>query len=139
MSMSTKLEDLPGGTGTGTILEETNQPTQQPPTSSKSNIQVNIKKKVRFDDDNVEEEVEDLDTNKMSFIDMIKTEITEENLLLLAIIFLATMPSVSSSIKSLPFVSQFASSDFTISIATAIVLFLIYIISKLYIIPKLKL
>lgn len=135
MSMSTKLEDLPGGTGTLQALEETNQPTQPPP---KSNIQANIKKKVRFeDDDNVSDE--DLDINKMSFLNMIKTEFTEENLLLLVVIFLATMPSISSSIKSLPFVSQFASSDFTISIATAVVLFLVYIICKLYIIPKLKL
>lgn len=133
--MSTKLEDLPGGTGTLQALEETNQPTQPPP---KSNIQANIKKKVRFeDDDNVSDE--DLDINKMSFLNMIKTEFTEENLLLLVVIFLATMPSISSSIKSLPFVSQFASSDFTISIATAVVLFLVYIICKLYIIPKLKL
>lgn len=134
--MSTKLEDLPGGTGTLQALEETSQPTQPPP---KSNIQANIKKKVRFeDDDNVSDE-EDLDTNKMSFLNMIKTEFTEENLLLLAVIFLATMPSVSSSIKSLPFVSQFASSDFTISIATAVVLFLVYMLCKLYIIPKIKL
>lgn len=129
MSMSTKLEDLPGGKD----IDET-QSQHSPPSTPKSNIEVNIKKKVRF-----EEIDEEIDTNHLSFLDMIKTEFTEENLLFLAIIFVATMPSVSSSIKSLPFISQFASSDFTTSIATAIVLFLLYIISKLYIIPKIKL
>lgn len=137
MSMSTKLEDLPGGRS----IEET-QSQQLPPPSPKSNIEINIKKKVRFEDEHQDQDQdhdEELDTSKMSFLDMIKTEFTEENLLLLGVIFLATMPTVSSSIKSLPFISQFASSDFTTSIVTAAVLFLVYIIIKMYIVPKLKL
>lgn len=138
MSMSTKLEDLPGGQleleqDSGQNMSEMQS---QPP---QSNIEVNIKKKVRFEEDNDYIDYNENDTNKMSLLDFIKTEFTEENLLLLAIILLATMPSISSYIKSLPFVSQFASSDFTTSIATAVILFLLYIITKIYIVPKIKL
>ena len=134
MSMSTKIDDLPGPIPEdvrndinklqGELGNEQMYKTQP----NQSNIKANIKKHVTFAD-----EQESLD------IISIKSEFTEENLLLIAILVFSSLPSSSLYVKQLPFVGIYATSDLMTGVLKAVGLLVLFILLKIYILPKFKL
>lgn len=148
MSMSTKIEDLPDPSKQ---MIPPSQMQQQSPNITPeliqvnnvhNNVQMDIKKKVRFKEEN---EVYEIDENeppsKVSFFQKIKTEFNEENVLLLVVLFIAATSYIDNYVNLMPVIGQYASipgSTFFIFIK-CIMLLLVYIISKLFLLPYFKL
>lgn len=118
MSMSTSIDDLPGPQQEPEVDYET--------TYENQNIVPLIKKKVRFADEE-------------TYFNKFKNELTEENLLILGFIIIATLPNTNGYISQIPFIGQYATTDFITHILKAVILFVIYILSKLFILPLIKL
>lgn len=125
MSMSTLIDDLPD-------LSETKS------NNLPENIKVDVnslqneldkertKKKVRFVD-----EIE-----SQSFFSIIRNEFSEENIIILLLLAFASLPYMDEYINKFSFVQY---NSFMSSIVKAVILFVIYLISKIYILPKIKL
>jgi hypothetical protein len=102
-------------------------------TTSPSNISMNIKKKVRFADEN-EEDKEDDNPNFLSFI---KSQITEDNLLLLILFIVITRTELDSY---LIFISpSYLANPILLNVFKAFVILIFYLIMKQYFLPKIKL
>lgn len=135
MPMSTKIEDLPGPVQ--------HHDTQQldPPhnelhlqTQSTSNIKANIKKKVQFSD-----KIEQFGEDDNTFMSMLRSEFSEENLMILAALIVTALPSLSRHVKSIPLVGTYATSDFSTAVIKAILVFVCFILIKILVLPKIKL
>lgn len=123
--MSTLIDDLPD-------LSETKS------NNLPENIKVDVnslqneldkertKKKVRFVD-----EIE-----SQSFFSIIRNEFSEENIIILLLLAFASLPYMDEYINKFSFVQY---NSFMSSIVKAVILFVIYLISKIYILPKIKL
>lgn len=105
-------------------IEQTNQ--------SPSNIRMNIKKKVRFADENEEEEYEN--PNVLTFI---KSQITEDNLLLLLLFFVITRTEFDGYITLIS--PSYLSNPLLLNVVKAFVVLVFYLIMKQYFLPKIKL
>jgi hypothetical protein len=112
--MSTSIDDLPGNEEIDIVMQNNN------------NITPSIKKRVRFADEE-------------SIFSKIKNEFTEDNLLVLAFILIGSLPSTTQYIYQLPFIGQYATTDITTYLIKSVVLFFIYILSKIFILPNIKL
>lgn len=116
---STKIDDLPGP-------EVTQYEHQEPP----SNITVNVsKKRVSFADE----------TDTRSLWGIIKDEINEENALIALLLFMAALPSVTSHFKTLPLIGAYASNDVMTGVVTSGVFILLFVLVKVYLLPRIKL
>ncbi len=127
-SMSTSIDDLPGPNPDNSDFSSTPsdnlivQPTD-------SNIKVNVKKRVSFADEQEEESV----------FSAFKNEINEENIILFVLLLAAAMPSLTEYVKQTPLLGTYTTTDFITSLIKAILLIIVYIIFKLFILPKIKL
>ncbi len=93
-----------------------------------SNITASIKKRVKFEDE--------VDT---SFIEFLKNEINEENLLLFIILIFASRDDFDGFILRIPFINKYTDSSFTVILLRCLLLLLAYIILRRYVVPKIKL
>lgn len=126
MSMSTKISNLPGPLPENIPEENTNYNLNE----TNTNITADIKKRVRFAD---EEHV-----SSTSLMSQIRNEVNEENVLVLAFLFLASVPSLTGYVHYVPIIKDYASTDFLTAVFKAILLLLMYLVVKLYILPKIK-
>lgn len=152
MSMSTKIEDLPGSTQIvqqptqqSNVLQQVGQPVQQigipvVQQSQTSPVQMDVKKKVRFKDEN---EVFEIDSNeppkKTSFFQKIKAEFNEENILLLIFLYIASTSYLDGYISLMPIVGQYTLIPGLFTVIKSVVLLLMFIISKIFLLPYFQL
>ena len=143
MSMSTKIEDLPGPSPsqlpTQPPIISTPIQTQIPvtlqnlPQSVENNITMDIKKKPV-----IQELVSQIQSPGL--LASLKTEINEENLLLLLVIIIACSPQTNNYLYNIPSIGNYITGNSLFSILLkSTFLLLIFILSKLYILPSLKL
>lgn len=159
MSMSTRISDLPGPSINEPPIQQIQQQQiqqipqmqQQVPVQqgipnevlnelsnisineqSPSNIRMNIKKKVRFADENEEEEYEN--PNVLTFI---KSQVTEDNLLLLLLFFVITRTEFDGYITLIS--PSYLSNPLLLNVVKAFVVLVFYLIMKQYFLPKIKL
>lgn len=150
--MSTKIEDLPDPSKQQ--MQQMAPPSQMQQQSLNvtpeliqvnnipQNVQMDIKKKVRFKEEN---EVYEIDENeppsKLSFFQKIKAEFNEENILLLVILFITATSYADNYINLVPFVGQYASipGSTMFTVIKCVILLLVYIVSKLFLLPYFKL
>jgi len=152
MSMSTRIEDLPGSIPDDirddihniqnniryqeedvvrlNTLQNQNIPgiENDMALQKTSNITASIKKRVKFEDDD--------DT---SFIEFLKNEVNEENLLLFIILIFATRNDFDGFILRVPFINKYTDSSFTVILLRCLLLLLCYIVLRHYVVPKIKL
>lgn len=152
MSMSTLIEDLPGSIPDdirndihdisirhqeeevvrSNTLQNQNIPSVENDVrlhnTNTSNITASIKKRVKFEDE--------IDT---SFIEFLKNEINEENLLLFIILIFASRDDFDGFILRIPFINKYTDSSFTVILLRCLLLLLAYIILRRYVVPKIKL
>jgi len=152
MSMSTLIEDLPGSIPDdirndihdisirhqeeevvrSNTLQNQNIPSVENDmtlhNTNTSNITASIKKRVKFEDE--------IDT---SFIEFLKNEINEENLLLFIILIFASRDDFDGFILRIPFINKYTDSSFTVILLRCLLLLLAYIILRRYVVPKIKL
>lgn len=152
MSMSTLIEDLPGSIPDdirndihdisirhqeeevvrSNTLQNQNIPSVENDmtlhNTNTSNITASIKKRVKFEDE--------IDT---SFIEFLKNEINEENLLLFIILIFASRDDFDGFILRIPFINKYTDSSFTVILLRYLLLLLAYIILRRYVVPKIKL
>ena len=153
MSMSTRIEDLPGSIPDdirndihdiairhqeeevvrSNTLQNQNIPSVENDmtlhNTNTSNITASIKKRVKFQDE--------IDTT--SVIEFLKNEINEENLLLFIILIFASRDDFDGVILRIPFINKYMDSSFTVILLRCLLLLLIYILLRHYVIPKIKL
>ena len=152
MSMSTKIEDLPGYIPdeiTNEISQMQQQQMQQQQMQQQqmqqqqfrhpdeihddSSIKMNIKKRVHFQ--------EDFENQKEpgGILSFINSQINEDNLLLLFILIIASRKEVNNFLHMLPYIGEFLyTSSLLSNISKSILLLLSYILIKSYILPKIK-
>ena len=125
MSMSTRIDDLPGP-----IPKEVQQEIQQMQHDATeiqevpSNIRMNMKKRVHF--------AEDFEQLSLSSF------LNEENLFVYGFFVLASLPSLSSHVQKLPIVGAYASGDLMTGLLKAAVLLVLFVLAKVYALPKIK-
>ena len=153
MSMSTRIEDLPGSIPDdirndihdiairhqeeevvrSNTLQNQNIPSVENDmtlhNTNTSNITASIKKRVKFQDE--------IDTT--SVIEFLKNEINEENLLLFIILIFASRNDFDGFILRIPFINKYTESSFTVILLRCLLLLLIYILLRHYVVPKIKL
>lgn len=158
MSMSTRISDLPGPSINEPPIQQIQQQQiqqvpqmqQQMPNipnevlnelsnisinqneQSPSNIRMNIKKKVRFADENEDEEYEN-----PNFLTFIKSQITEDNLLLLLLFFVITRTEFDGYITLIS--PSYLYNPLLLNVVKAFVVLVFYLIIKQYFLPKIKL
>jgi hypothetical protein len=99
---------------------------------SPSNIRMNIKKKVRFADEDENEEYEN-----PNFLTFIKSQITEDNLLLLILFIVITRTEFDGYITLIS--PPYLSNPLLLNVLKAFVVLVFYLIMKQYFLPKIKL
>jgi hypothetical protein len=163
MSMSTKIEDLPGSN-----IEEPIEPVyyQQPnpPESLQqlphdilgdlnsiknenlrqketfdSNIKMNVKKRVRFEDE-IEDEDENKNVKNKNVNENILTFLlNEENVLLLILFLLSSQTDFDRYPKSIPYIGQYINNPLVFTIIKCILLVLGFRLIERFILPQIKL
>lgn len=142
--MATRIEDLPGPSeimDLGTQMPQIPQmmatqmpmpPTQMPMLATQMPMQMQTQVPYNENQKNTKEQ-----TEKMSMLGYLKGEIKEENVLLLVILFISTMRNYDIYLyKVLPL--SFRESNLVFNILKAVLLFVIYKLVQLYIIPKIR-
>lgn len=131
-TMSSKIDDLPNSNVLPPDIQTELEDLQKMDT--KSNIKANIKK-VSFQ----EESQTQSHTKSKGFFEYIQSEINEENVLLIVIFIIASLPYMNNYINKIPFIGEYATTDLLTAVLKSFILFVIYIICKFFILPKLKL
>lgn len=151
MSMSTRIEDLPGpipedilGDLSNIQIEDIRQETEEQVRyntmhnkqpilpemykdhPNESNIKMDIKKRVKFED-----ESENKNSDMFSFL---KSQINEENALLLIVLMLASRNETDDYIKL-----YLKTSDILTIVVRCVLILLLYLIFKNFVLPKIKL
>lgn len=151
MSMSTRIEDLPGpipedilGDLSNIQMEDIRQETEEQVRyntmhnkqpilpemykdhPNESNIKMDIKKRVKFED-----ESENKNSDMFSFL---KSQINEENALLLIVLMLASRNETDDYIKL-----YLKTSDILTIVVRCVLILLLYLIFKNFVLPKIKL
>ena len=140
-SMSTKIDDLPGPIPEN-IREDLTQIQNEMPSpiilnDNQSNIKVDIKKKVQFKDENDKDKTHVQESkNIFSFI---QSHITEENLLLLIILMIASRSELDRYMIQLPFIGQpLLNSNILLTVTKAIIILICYIAFKSFVLPQIN-
>lgn len=154
MSMSTKIDDLPGPIPDDVkhdinVLQgemTQNVQTQKPVhlekeyvqvENNQSNITVDIKKKSNVQENAVLVKDNNVQQNE-DFMSMIKNQINEDNLLLCVIIFMATYPPLTGYVQNIPLIGSYATGDIITGLIKTVVLIVLFIIAKIYILPRIR-
>ena len=147
MSMSTKIDDLPGpmvkppiqAPSVQTQAFESGKESNVVPRDqliredNGSNITANIKKKVNCTDMAKEP------SESVTFTDMIRLEVNEENMLLFVLFITAGLPAFSSYVRKLPIIGTYSNGGFATSMINAALLLTVYVLAKHFVIPKVRL
>ena len=153
MSMSTRIDDLPGPIpedvrGDLNLIQDDilshqqTQQLQQPELQqqelqqylnpNQSNIKMNIKKKVHFKEDF---ETDQDESNPLTFL---QSQINEDNLLLLIILVMSSRTEIDNYLVNiLP--SYFSNSIVLLTLIKCSLMLIVYILAKKYLLPKIKL
>jgi len=161
--MSTKIEDLPGPPIKSDVTNPPPPPPQPTPsqlpkdvavgfnttnvslqeTQPNTNVKADIKKRVRFSD-RVDQKT--ISTNESqpaqpeNFISALRGEINEENLIMTLLFFLACHPSFNKTVTAIPVIGSYLSDSGLVSTALkAIVLFVVFVLLKIYTLPYVRL
>lgn len=147
MSMSTKIDDLPGPIDEDVIddLSQIQNDINKNPRqfnelveSNNSNVKMNIKKSVRFKDEL--NEIEEEDEEEIGIFQYLKTQFSEENFLIFVILIVASRPELDNYMTNLPLVNNYISgSSIMTSILKALLLLIVYILFKKYFLSSIKL
>lgn len=150
MSMSTRIEDLPGPS----IIEPQMEPQIQPQIDNLPNevlnqlsnikirqdeenkdqgIRMNIKKKVHFK----EEPEEEPEEQEQDFLSFLKMQINEENLLLLLLLVLSTRTEFDSYITMIS-PNYFSNNSIITTVFKSFMILIVYLLVKHYFLPKIK-
>ena len=134
MSMSTLIDDLPDSVPENVRMDinslqnelnnSYNDNTMMTDIDNGSNVTI-TKKKVRFEDE-----------DDRGFFTIVRNEFSEENLMILIFLMLASLPYLDPYINRISFVQY---NPFMSAVMKAVVLFVTYLIVKIYVLPKLKL
>lgn len=148
-NMSTRIDDLPGPQLNAPGLpEDIQQDLQQlnqlqdsidnSPTNSaqqiepyESNIKADIRKRVRFEEDNTQQTPEGI-------FEILKSEINEENMLVLAVLLIACMPTMTEYIQRLIPGLTYPSDSWSMILIKSALMLVLYILSKRYLLPYMK-
>jgi len=162
--MSTKIEDLPGPIPEDVrndlnniehnirreeeiVRQNTlqNSHSQPPPPINPNlykhapeelNIQFNIKKRVKFRDDDQLKDAKDENPGLLTFI---QDQVNEENLLLLIVLIVSSRNDLDPYIRNLPAIgNQLGDSLILITIVRCFLLLVVYIMFRQYVLPKIK-
>ena len=146
-NMSTRIDDLPGPQPNEPGLpddiqqdiQELNQLQESINNSQtnstqqiepyESNIKADIRKRVRFAEENKEQ-------NPESVVDIIKNEINEENMLLLAVLLIASLPTITEYIQRL--IPGYTSDSWAMMLIKATLMLVLFIVSRRYLLPYIK-
>lgn len=136
MPMSTKIEDLPMEDEydeNDMYMEDygNQAPGMYEEVPSESNVKMNVKKRVQFD-----EQVSTIEP-KMDFWNIIKSEINEENALVLILLYLGSLSIVTKQLQRIPALAKV--NEFLLNILKVIVLFIIYLVLRRFVLPHIKL
>lgn len=161
MSMSTKIEDLPGSNLEQMVNQQNHQNNMlqtlpqeilgdinsikndnetftdrrfQQEHENNSNIKVNVKKRVHFEDEKSEGEVENFKDIKEDI-----NILSEENVLLLVLFLLSSQTDFDRYPKSIPFVGSYISNPLIFTVVKCLFLVVIYRLTEYFILPKIKL
>lgn len=144
-TMSTKIDDLPGPIPTNIrddltkIQNEMLTQYQSPEIiqGNKSNITMGIKKKVQFKDE--KEDINSKIEEPKTLFSFIQSQITEENLLLLIVLMIASRTELDRYMIQLPVFGQtLLNSNILLTIAKAMIILILYIIIKLFVLPNIN-
>ena len=139
-SMSTKIDDLPGPIPEN-IREDLTQIQNEihPPiivNDNQSNIKVDIKKKVQFKD--IDKDKTHLQESKNIF-SFIQSHITEENLLLLIVLMIASRAELDRYMIQLPLIGQpLLNSNILLTVTKAIMILICYIAFKSFVLSQIN-
>lgn len=160
MSMSTKIEDLPGSNLEqipNAVLQNGNALQELPreilgdinlikndndnrhlikEEENRSNIKADIKR-VHFEDES--ESVQENFKNIKEDINIISLLLNEENVLLLVLFLLSSQSDFDRYPKSIPFIGSYLSSPLIFTVIKCLSLVLIYRLTEYFILPKIKL
>lgn len=163
MSMSTKIEDLPGPVFNeqGTFNEEHgvsfNERQGIPDDilgdlksikndqeynrqmerldENQSNVKMNVKKRVRFDEDTIET----FENEEESVFIFLKNLLSEENVLLLILFLLSSQTDFDRYPRSIPYLGSYIENPLIFTIIKCILLVLCFAVTKKFVLPKIKL
>lgn len=170
MSMSTRIDDLPGPLpqdiiGDLSMIRDQNRmnsPMLEGPSNNNyestdeyteaysdnhrnnynvndnSNIKMNIKKRVRFRDSNADSEYDDSESTSKDIFSIIKSTLTEENLLILFVLVLASRSELDKYLKIIPYIGPSMESDYLLTGMKALLLLIFFIVLKEYVLPKVR-
>jgi hypothetical protein len=150
MSMSTKIDDLPGPMNNELMddLSQIQSDINQNPRQfdelvdqNQTNVKMNIKKRVHFKDQDQYEELEELEEleEETDLLQYIKSQFSEENVLIFVILIMASRPEFDNYMTKLPLISNYIlESSIMTSILKAIILLIVYILFKRYILSSIK-
>ena len=151
MSMSTKIEDLPGPAfdelqGSAVIPDDIlgdlkfikndqeSYRQMEMLDENQSNVKMNVKKRVRFSDD------EDIETfENENVFDFFKNLLSEENILLLILFLLSSQTDFDRYPRSIPYLGSYIDNPLIFTIIKCILLVLSFVLTKKFILPKIKL
>lgn len=156
MSMSTRIADLPGPSIHEPVLQPQQMVAPEMPNlpnevlselsnikirqnediytqNVPSNIHMNIKKKVHFKEDE-DQEYEEESPDVLSFV---KSQITEENLLLLILLIVSTRTEFDHYISIIS-PTYFMEGGILLTVFKSVVILVFYLFMRGYILPKIK-
>ena len=148
--MSTKIDDLPGPMNNELMddLSQIQSDINQNPRQfdelvdqNQTNVKMNIKKRVHFKDQDQYEELEELEEleEETDLLQYIKSQFSEENVLIFVILIMASRPEFDNYMSKLPLISNYIlESSIMTSILKAIILLIVYILFKRYILSSIK-
>lgn len=154
MSMSTNIEDLPGPSPDETEHEEYQQEHQyeeyeddiqndnqtqyyqENPRLQKERL-YEQPSKIKMDIKKVQKRKDTLEDASM--FDVLKREVSEENLLVLIVLYIASTSLVDEYAKKALNMISFNTSSFAVNVVKCIILLLVFILAKNYLLPYIKL
>jgi hypothetical protein len=160
--MSTKIEDLPGPIPDDVLgdinlikndqmyIQEENsrqshqshQGLQDHRIESKeenhSNIKMNVKKRVRFEND--EDNMESFENNKEeSVFSFLKNLLSEENALLFILFLLSSQTDFDRYPRSIPYLGAYIENPLIFTTIKCLLLVLCFVVTKKFVLPRIKL
>jgi hypothetical protein len=151
MAMSSKIDELPGSEEELKMQQQMSQDResdqyqsnisneQMQNDSGVQNIKMNVKKKVRFEDEDGMDNYLDDDYEETGVVASIKNEINEENILILGILFLASSEYINKYIYKLPVLGvKIIGNKLFFSLTKTVLVFLVFVLVKKFLLPRIK-
>lgn len=151
MAMSSKIDELPGSEEELKMQQQMSQDRessqyqsnisnkQMQNVSDVQNIKMNVKKKVRFEDEDGMDNYLDDDDEETGVVASIKNEINEENFLILGILFLASSEYINKYIYKLPVLGvKIIGNKLFFSLTKTVLVFLVFVLVKKFLLPRIK-